>query len=138
MLDMRARLLLAVAILAVVSCRPSKRMVVQEPAGDTVTVQSDRSESDEVEDTVSADTAAAVVEPRQSHSKSKVSSRYDFEEYEERQDEKKGDKYDRRKYHTDYNNDDVSQKMRRDFIDADGYDDNDDYDEYYGYGWRQY
>ena len=51
---------------------------------------------------------------------------------------RKGGKYDPQKYHTDYNRDPVSEKLRREYIDEDGYDADDDYDEYYGYGWRQY
>ena len=47
---------------------------------------------------------------------------------------KKGSKYDPRLYHTDYAG---MEEERREFIDNDGYDDNDAYDEFYGYGWRQ-
>jgi len=50
---------------------------------------------------------------------------------------RKGGKYDPEKYHTDYTKDEDGERRRREYIDANGYDDIDDYDEFYGYGWRQ-
>ncbi len=60
------------------------------------------------------------------------------DEQEDDPEYRKGGKYDPDLYHTDYTKDETNERMRREYIDEDGYDADDDYDEMYGYDWRQY
>jgi len=135
---MRLTLLFVATLVAIAACQPQKRTAVQWPEKDSaVVVPEPVVEEDTAE--VRADTVSAKAKP--SHPSRKISSSYDYDKYYDDEDvealrrqEQKGGKYDRRKYHTDYSNDETSQKRRREYIDADGYDYSEDYDEYYGYG----
>jgi hypothetical protein len=103
---------------------------------DTATI--DTASYNENEDSVSADMEASTDDAEYGSFSSANDNNDEYEQMKKHPEYRKGGKYDPKLYHTDDSHDATGEQLRREYIDEDGYDADDDYDENYGYDWRQY
>ena len=136
MRETRKAIIIFIAI-AMCSCN-ARRSQYEFYGTDIDTAAVDTASYNENEDSVSADMEASTDDAEYGSFSSANDNNDEYEQMKKHPEYRKGGKYDPKLYHTDYSHDATGEQLRREYIDEDGYDADDDYDENYGYDWRQY